>query len=69
MSLVALVLAFLPQDAFAWEELAPLPDEHGFAGSFAGSSGGALLVAGGANFPDGPSWNGHPKAGHDRRPS
>lgn len=36
---------------FAWEQLPPLPDEVGFAGSLAGVHGGALIVAGGANFP------------------
>jgi len=38
-----------------WQELPPLPDELGVAGPFAGVSGGALLVAGGANFPK-PEW-------------
>ncbi len=35
-----------------WRQLPPIPDPVGFAGSFAGVSNGALLVAGGANFPD-----------------
>lgn len=35
-----------------WRQLPPIPDPVGFAGSFAGVSEGALLVAGGANFPD-----------------
>lgn len=35
------------------------------AGSFAGSSHGALLVAGGANFPNGMPWDGGQKAWHD----
>ena len=52
------------QDALAWDELPPLPDAHGFAGAFAGVSGGALLVAGGANFPDGRPWEGAPKVWH-----
>jgi hypothetical protein len=43
-------------------ELAALPDAHGFAGCFAGLSGGRLLVAGGANFPDGVMpWDGGKK--------
>ena len=33
-----------------WRKLAPIPDAEGFAGSFAGVSGGALVVAGGANI-------------------
>ena len=45
--------------------LAPLPDREGFAGSFAGVSGGALLVAGGANFPARKPWEGGPKVWHD----
>ena len=39
-----------------WEELPALPDELGVAGPFAGESGGALIVAGGANFPT-PVWD------------
>jgi len=40
-----------PRQIFAWEELPPLPDPLGFGGPFVGVSGGALIVAGGANFP------------------
>src|SRR5687768_6652808 len=47
-------------------ELPPLPDSLGLAGSFAGTSNGALIVAGGSNFPDGPPWQGGKKAWHDR---
>jgi N-acetylneuraminic acid mutarotase len=39
-----------------WEELPSLPDELGVAGPFAGVHSGALLVAGGANFPQ-PVWD------------
>ncbi len=38
-----------------WDELPPLPDALGVAGPFAGVSRNALLVAGGANFPE-PVW-------------
>ncbi len=48
-----------------WESLPPLPDRHGFAGMFAGTSGRALIVAGGANFPGGRPWNGAEKVWHD----
>jgi N-acetylneuraminic acid mutarotase len=48
-----------------WQQLAPLPDAIGFAGSFAGTSGGALIVAGGANFPDKMPWDGGRKVWHD----
>jgi N-acetylneuraminic acid mutarotase len=43
-----------------------LPDREGFAGAFAGVSGGALVVAGGANFPDRKPWEGGTKAWYDR---
>lgn len=46
--------------------LPPLPDLHGFAGMFAGVSGGSLLCAGGANFPTKPLTEGGQKAWHDR---
>jgi len=45
---------------------APLPDDHGFAGMFAGASGGVLLCAGGANFPERPLAQGGKKIWHDR---
>lgn len=50
---------------FEWEQLASLPDTNGFAGPFAGVSNGALIVAGGANFPAGMPWEGGPKVWHD----
>ncbi len=48
-----------------WGDLPPLPDAEGFAGAFAGTHQGALIVAGGANFPDGKPWEGGVKAWHD----
>jgi hypothetical protein len=66
-----LILAALPAAAaeerpvrFAWTELPPLPPapgraaQPGVAGPFVGVHAGALLVAGGANFPDAPPWEG-----------
>ena len=50
----------------SWSRLAPLPDPLGVASPFAGVSGGALLVAGGANFPDKMPWEGGEKVWHDR---
>ncbi|MFA6563939.1 MAG: galactose oxidase [Verrucomicrobiia bacterium] len=47
--------------SFSWNQLPPIPDREGFAGSFAGVSGGALIVAGGANFPDKRPWEGGAK--------
>jgi len=49
-----------------WKQLPPLPDREGFAGSYAGVSGGALLVAGGANFPEKRPWEGGTKIWYDR---
>lgn len=48
-----------------WRQLPPLPDSIGFAGPFAGTSGGALIVAGGANFPDKMPWEGGCKVWYD----
>ena len=49
-----------------WKQLADLPDVEGFAGSYAGVSNGALIVCGGANFPEKPLWEGGPKRWTDR---
>src|SRR3954453_4989997 len=38
------------QELFHWQQLAPIPDSEGFAASFAGVSGDALILAGGANI-------------------
>lgn len=40
------------ETVFSWERVATLPDTLGVAGACAGVSDGALLVAGGANFPE-----------------
>ena len=53
-------------EAIRWEELPVLPDPVGFAAPFAGVTEGALLVAGGTNFPHGSLWSGGAKAWHDR---
>lgn len=49
-----------------WSRLPSLPDKEGFASMFAGVSGGALLAAGGANFPDRRPWEGGKKLWYDR---
>ena len=50
-----------------WSQLPALPGTPGLAGAFAGVSNGALIVAGGANFPDGGApWTGSTKAWHDK---
>ena len=52
-------------DPSAWTRLPDIPDREGVAGAFAGVSGGALLVAGGANFPDKRPWEGGAKVWSD----
>ncbi len=39
-----------------WKALPDLPGKLGVAGPFAGAHNGALIVAGGANFPEGVPW-------------
>ena len=66
----------LRSDVLEWDvrAVAPIPDEQGFAGSFAGvardpedpGSEGVLIVAGGANFPDGRPWEGAQKVWYDK---
>ncbi|WP_295121167.1 galactose oxidase [uncultured Chitinophaga sp.] len=52
---------------FEWGTLPPIPDSTGFAGSFAGTAGNVLLVAGGSNFPNGGTpWNGGTKVWYDK---
>ena len=48
-----------------WESLPPIPDPNGFASPFAGVSYGALIVAGGSNFPDKKPWEGGTKVWYD----
>lgn len=51
---------------FTWNQLTSIPDSTGFAGSFAGICEDGLLVAGGANFPNGGTpWNGGKKRWYD----
>lgn len=48
-----------------WSPLPELPDREGFAAMYAGTSQGALVVAGGANFPDKRPWEGGTKVWYD----
>jgi N-acetylneuraminic acid mutarotase len=66
-TLFSLVLASACSSACAgeWTRLPSLPDAEGFAGSFAGVSNGALLVAGGSNFPGKKPWEGGAKVWYD----
>lgn len=73
LSFLLVAFPFLPVSGdeqagvLEWGESLPsLPDKHGFAGAFAGVSEGQLLVAGGANFPEAPPWEGGKKVWHDR---
>ncbi len=52
-------------DSVSWSELPPLPDKLGFAGPFVGTHNDALLVGGGANFPEKPPWEGGTKVWYD----
>nr|HPR91050.1 hypothetical protein [Synergistaceae bacterium] len=54
------------KDLFAFDQLPDLPDPVGVAGPFAGIHNDALIVGGGANFPDGRPWEGGKKAWHDK---
>lgn len=50
-----------------WEQATQVPDAVGFAGAYAGVSNGHLLVAGGANFPEGTRpWSGGTKQWSDK---
>ncbi len=49
-----------------WRRLAPIPNRLGVAGPIAGTAGASLIVAGGANFPEAPPWQGGEKVWHDR---
>jgi len=61
----ALFSACARAETLPWHPLPPIPDALGVAGAFAGTSGGALLVMGGANFPDRMPWDGGTKVWHD----
>lgn len=52
-------------EAIRWTDLPPLPDTPGFGGPFVGSHRGHLIVAGGANFPEAPPWQGGKKVWYD----
>jgi N-acetylneuraminate epimerase len=65
-SIVAALAACCSFGQGEWKQLPPLPDPLGVAAPFAGVSGDALIVAGGANFPDKMPWEGGKKVWHDR---
>lgn len=57
---------------WAWDTLAVMPpspgntQQIGLAGAFSGIHNQALLIAGGANFPEGLPWEGGKKVWHDQ---
>ncbi|MEZ6036953.1 MAG: sodium/solute symporter [Planctomycetota bacterium] len=53
------------QERLSWRELPPVPDAQGFGGAFVGVHLDRLIVAGGANFPDAPPWQGGTKVWYD----
>lgn len=65
MTVLVTAVAACAAEAADWSKLPSLPDKEGFASMFAGVSGGALLAAGGANFPDRKPWEGGKKIWYD----
>ncbi len=63
--IIAAVAATLVSCTDRWTQLPSIPDKEGFAGPFVGTSNGALLIAGGANFPDKKPWEGGKKVWYD----
>jgi N-acetylneuraminate epimerase len=63
--LIATMFAGSGALAWEWTKLPSLPDTEGFAGPFAGVSNGALLVGGGANFPEKKPWDRGKKVWYD----
>ncbi len=49
------------ENNFVWSELTELPALEGMASPYGGVSGGAMVVAGGCNFPDEAVWDGGAK--------
>lgn len=45
----------------SWENRASLPTDLGINGAFIGQHNGVILIAGGANFPNKPVWEGGQK--------
>jgi len=55
-----------PPVDLVWTRLPDLPETTGYAGAFAGVTERALGVAGGADFPGSPPWEGGEKVWYDR---
>lgn len=54
------------ENSLIWDQKTDIPESRGLAAVFAGVSNDALIVAGGANFPEAPPWEGGKKVWHDR---
>ena len=65
LPLIGFSAAIMESPTLQWTRLPVLPDAEGFASAFAGASHGALLVAGGANFPGKRPWEGGTKTWYD----
>lgn len=50
--------------SLSWSSLPDLPGTSGLGGPFVGVHGSVLIVAGGANFPEAPPWEGGAKVWH-----
>lgn len=64
-ALLGCCLSTMSAQEIRWSPLPSIPDREGFAYPFAGVSNGALIVAGGANFPDKKPWEGGIKRWYD----
>lgn len=53
------------QEELNWSSLPNLPDEKGLNGSFSGVHNDVMIIAGGANFPNEPVWEGGKKKWYD----
>lgn len=60
-----LFMSLASAESLSFTRLPDLPDREGFAAMFAGVSGDALILAGGANFPDKRPWEGGAKVWRD----
>ncbi|MFI3281375.1 MAG: cyclically-permuted mutarotase family protein [Rikenellaceae bacterium] len=49
------------ENNFVWSEVASLPSAEGMASPYGGTSNGAIIVAGGCNFPEEAVWDGGAK--------
>lgn len=65
VSITLIATSIATAQEFHWGDLPELSGGLGFGGPFAGAHNGALMVAGGANFPNGMPWEGGDKVWYD----